>query len=288
MDQVVINRTTSWYFINIKARRNQTPSHYVEAWNQINEQDPMVEMPRATNRFVSVKRMTISSDMDEYQQPKWIQTNLVAYTLIDPEAFYNRRTKEDLRMDWDEDIAANKKETNVYFVPSVHKLAVRKGSEITLNYLLYYLQNAFDRVEPEGFDIDVVKDRNTLEQILSAHSIYSIEAEVSFSNPGHTDGFRGMFEDKLREAGPNRFSMKLVGSRENPLQADEDGFIPAVVNLSEENGSVKAVVQRTEDSAPELIDTEQHPFVYSIPQILRDTCSTIYNTLRTMFNNERN
>lgn len=287
MNQVVLNRTTSWFFINIKARRNQTPSHYVEAWNRINEQDPMVEMPRATNRFVSVKRMSFCSEMDEHQQPMWIKTTLVAYTLIDPEAFYNRRTKEDLCMDWDEDIAANKKESNVYFVPSVHKLAVRKGSEITLNYLLYYLQNAFNRIDPEGFDVDVIKDRNTLEQILTAYSILSIEAEVSFSNPGHTNGFRGLFEEKIREACPNRLSLKLTGSKDNPLRSGEDGIIPALVNMSEENGSVKAVIQRTESSESELIDTEQHPLVYTIPQILRDTCSTIYSTLRSMFNNEQ-
>ena len=39
MDRVV-NRQTTWYVINIKARRNQTPQHYVDAWNLINEQDP--------------------------------------------------------------------------------------------------------------------------------------------------------------------------------------------------------------------------------------------------------
>jgi len=30
MDRVV-NRQTTWYVINIKARRNQTPQHYVDA-----------------------------------------------------------------------------------------------------------------------------------------------------------------------------------------------------------------------------------------------------------------
>ena len=59
MDRVV-NRQTTWYVINIKARRNQTPQHYVDAWNLINEQDPLIELPKSTNRFASVRTMSFS------------------------------------------------------------------------------------------------------------------------------------------------------------------------------------------------------------------------------------
>lgn len=37
-------RRTTWNVINIKARVNQTPLHYVEAFRQIKEQDPLVEV----------------------------------------------------------------------------------------------------------------------------------------------------------------------------------------------------------------------------------------------------
>ena len=106
----IVNRQTTWYVINIKARRNQTPQHYVDAWNLINEQDPLIELPKTTNRFASIRAMSFSQQYDNDNIPHYIETKLVAYTIIDPEKFYNRRTKEDLAIDWNTDIVANKKE----------------------------------------------------------------------------------------------------------------------------------------------------------------------------------
>ena len=208
MDRVV-NRQTTWYVINIKARRNQTPQHYVDAWKLINEQDPLIGLPKSTNRFASVRTMSFSQQCDNDNIPHYINTKLVAYTLIDPERFYNRRTKEDMAIDWNTDIAANKKESELIFVPSVHTLVVKKSSEITINYILTYLQGALNIIEPEGFDVDLIKDRETLDQILHAHALISIDAHISFSNPGHTDGFQEIFENKMRDANPDSFDINL-------------------------------------------------------------------------------
>lgn len=281
MKDKIINRPTSWYVINIKARRNQVPSHYINAWKNIKEQDPLVDIPRTANRVVSVKNMIFG---DENGVITWISTRLVAYTIIDPDQFYNRRTKEKLHMEWDDNIAANMKESELFFIPAVHKVAVRKSSEISINYILYYLQEAFNKIEQEGFDIDIVKDHDSLEKILSAHSIYTIEADISYSNPGNTRGFQRLFEDKARGANPNQINIKLVGSKNNPLQVEEDGLVKALINLSEENGSVKAVISQTENSAIEIIDTNQHPFILRIPQIINDYCSTVYREFMTRYN----
>ena len=44
MDRV-INRQTTWYLINIKARREQTTEHYVQAFRSLYEQDPLIGFP---------------------------------------------------------------------------------------------------------------------------------------------------------------------------------------------------------------------------------------------------
>ncbi len=38
----VDNRITTWHVINIKAHSNQTPSHYVNAFDSIETQDPLM------------------------------------------------------------------------------------------------------------------------------------------------------------------------------------------------------------------------------------------------------
>lgn len=282
----VINRQTTWYVINIKARRNQTAQHYVDVWSLINEQDPLIEMPRSTNRFASIRTMTFSHQCDNSNIPYYIETKLVAYTLIDPEKFYNRRTKEDMAIDWNTDIAANKKETSLIFVPSVHTLVVKKSSEITINYILTYLQGALDIIEPGGFDVDIIKDRETLDQILRAHALISIDAHISFSNHGHTEGFQAIFESKIKDANPNTFDIKISGTQEHPLCSDEeDGLVQSIINISESNGRVKAVIQREENTKLEVIDTEDHPFILKIPQIINNICLTLYNELRSRYAN---
>lgn len=284
----VINRQTTWYVLNIKARRNQTPQHYVDVWNLINERDPLIELPRTTNRYASIRTMSFSQQSDNDNIPKYIETTLVSYTLIDPEKFYNRRTKEDMAIDWNTDIAANKKESILFFVPSVHTLVVKKSTEITINYILTYLQAAFDIIEPEGFDVDLIKDRETLDQILRAHALISIDAQISFSNHGHTEGFQEIFENKIRDANPKNIDIKISGTQEHPLSCEEDGLVQSIINISESNGNVKAVVQREENTGLEVIDTNDHPFILKIPHIINDICSTLYNELRARYANHNN
>lgn len=42
-DKIELRRTT-WFVVNIKARKNQKPSHYVEAFRAIKEKDPLIEV----------------------------------------------------------------------------------------------------------------------------------------------------------------------------------------------------------------------------------------------------
>lgn len=283
MDRVS-HRQTTWHLINIKARRNQSTDHYVQAFHQLYDEDPMIALPR--DKSGSLKFMTFSELLDERNQPKWIQAVLLSYTIIDPTAFYNKRSQEDVNMDdWDSDIVANKKEAELFFIPSVHTLAVRRSSDISLTNIVLYLSEALNRVEPDTFDVDVIVERDILERILNAHAVYSIEANVSYSNPGHTDGFEAAFDNKLRGMGPSRFNITVTGSREHPLINEEDGMLQAIVNLSEHNGSVKATIQPTANSRLEKVDSSEHPRILVIPQIVNDVCSTIYNAIRGIFNN---
>jgi hypothetical protein len=280
----ISRRQTTWHLINIKARRNQRVEHYVQAFHRLHEEDPMINLPRGKSG--SLKSVTFSELSDERNEPKWIQAILLSYTIIDPAAFYNKRSQEDVGMDdWDSDIVANKKEADLFFIPSVHTLAVRHNSDISLANIVLYLSEALNRIEPDTFDVDVIVERDILEKILNAHAVYSIEANVSYSNPGHTNGFEAAFESKLRSMEPSRFNITATGSREHPLISEEDGMLQTIINLSEHNGSIKATIQPTANSKLEKIDSSEHPRILVIPQIVDDFCSTIYNAIRGIFNN---
>ena len=276
------NRQTTWHLINIKARNEQNTEHYIETFKKINAEDPLVLVPR--ERCESLRSMGFDDGVDNDGLPRWIHITLLAYTIIDPDAFYNRKKQEEVSFEWDSDIVANKKEVELFFIPSVHILAFRRRSPITMNNILRYLESALDKVEHEGFDVEIVKERDVLDRILTAHSIYKIEASISFSNPGHTKGFKAAFDNKIKETGAKRFDVIATGTKDNPLNnSDEDGLIASIVDLSEQNGTVKATIKSTENSKPEIIDSSKHPKVLTIRQIVNGTCATIYNELKSLF-----
>lgn len=280
----ISNRRSTWYLINIKARREQTTEHYVRTFRRLFEEDPLICFPRG-GKSGSLKNITFSELLDENRNPKWIQIELLSYTIVDSEAFYNKSRQENVIIEnWNDDIVANKKETDLYFIPSVHTLAVRCNSEISFKNVVFYLAKALNIIEPEMYDIDVIKERDVLDRILNAYAIAHIYANISYSNPGHSDGFAAAFDTKLREMNANRIEIIATGSKQNPLNSDDDGILKTIVNLSEHNGYVKAKIMPTENSKFENIDSNEHPRKLIIPQIINNICTTIYNAIRGIYN----
>lgn len=280
MAKRIANQWTTWNLVNIKARQEQTTSHYVEAFRRLYAEDPLIKFPRG-GKSGSLKSVQLSELLEEDGNPCWIHIGLLSYTVIDPEAFYNKRSQEDVKMEnWDENIVANKKEADLYFIPSIHTLAVKSSAEIGLKNVVYYLAEALNRIEPEIFDVDVIVEKDVLNKILTTHLITHLYANISYSNPGHTHGFEAAFDSKLRGMGGGRFEFTATGSKEHPLNNEEDGMLPAIVNLSEQNGYVRATIQSTANSKLEKIDSSEHPRRLVLPRIVDDICSTLYNAIK--------
>ena len=280
MAKRIANQWTTWNLVNIKARQEQTTSHYVEAFRRLYAEDPLIKFPRG-GKSGSLKSVQLSELLEEDGNPCWIHIGLLSYTVIDPEAFYNKRSQEDVKMEnWDENIVANKKEADLYFIPSIHTLAVKSSAEIGLKNVVYYLAEALNKIEPEIFDVDVIVEKDVLNKILTAHLITHLYANISYSNPGHTHGFEAAFDSKLRGMGGGRFEFTAAGSKEHPLNNEEDGMLPAIVNLSEQNGYVRATIQLTANSKLEKIDSSEHPRRLVLPRIVDDICSTLYNAIK--------
>lgn len=280
MAKRIANQWTTWNLVNIKARQEQTTSHYVEVFRRLYAEDPLIKFPRG-GKSGSLKSVQLSELLEEDGNPCWIHIGLLSYTVIDPEAFYNKRSQEDVKMEnWDENIVANKKEADLYFIPSIHTLAVKSSAEIGLKNVVYYLAEALNKIEPEIFDVDVIVEKDVLNKILTAHLITHLYANISYSNPGHTHGFEAAFDSKLRGMGGGRFEFTATGSKEHPLNNEEDGMLPAIVNLSEQNGYIRATIQSTANSKLEKIDSSEHPRRLVLSRIVDDICSTLYNAIK--------
>lgn len=283
MEERILNRRVAYYLINVKARHNQNPIHYVDAFRSLAQQDPLIGLRGELS--ASVKHLE-NGELDNEGLPYWMNLEILTYTIINPEAFYNRRSHQDVAMQWDSDIVANKKEAALYFIPSVHIVAFKKSSKITLNRVHQYLIQALDRIEPNGFDVTIIPDHDEVSRILEAHSIINIDASLTYSNPlgGHSNLFSEAFDDKLQRSRAKIVKMVIQGTKEEPLQVDDDGIINAVVNQAVTgNGTVDATVRLTENAPITHINSSQHPRLIMVEQIVRNVGFTLYNQLRAIF-----
>lgn len=121
---------------------------------------------------------------------------------------------------------------------------------------------------------------------MTAEKLIALHAQISFSNPGRGGMFRSILDAKLKEMNPSSVDIVLQGSEEKPLNRDDDGLVQAIINISEENGSVQATIQNGTHLGRERIDTDDHPLVLQVRQIVNNVFSTMYNVLRTRFNNQ--
>ena len=270
-----------WYVINIKARERQNAEHYVQLFESLKKNDPIIAIN--ANKSASLQQINFGP-RNENTIPQWIEIVLMTYTILDAESFYNKRKKEDVTLEsWNPDWVANKNEVQLIFVPNVHIVALRKSPKVSLNTVIKYLSSVVDFIEPDTFDITAIKDRGILGRIQKAYSITKIEAKISFSNPAHTDGFIGLFDNKVKEMNPSSFEVKAENKDGLPLNHQEDGLIDAMINLSECNGFVKAKIKETEDSKFVTINTNDYPAEYEIRCYQKDLLSYVCQLLINLY-----
>lgn len=284
-----MKKKTTWYVVNIKSRVEQTPLRYVQAFEHINQEDPLILI--RGNRYIGIRHFSKSNYLEEDgTYPRSLLLKLTTYDIVNPDAFYNTRSRENISMQWDPDVAINEKDVDLIFIPCVHRLVFRKNSPISLTAVLKFLRESLDRVEGEElFDVDVVKSHDMIQKILTSHEIYSINADISFSNADRSSNFIKWFDDKLRNSNVQRTMVSLRGSKEHPLVVEEDGLLEAVVKISESNGTVKAHVKQTKDSKVETIDTKHYPMVLAISaDDHEDINKYLYNELKTKYGSLNN
>lgn len=249
---------SSWYLINIKARIDQTPRHYIDAFYKLKENSYF--MPISKDKRLCL--LSIEKSVEETNNiPSWLILKFIRFVIIDPTKFFDLEKQENVEMIWNSNIVANKIEEEVIFVPSVHAIALRKYDKLTLNQLIIGLRKGFEEFFPETFDVNQIISEDIINQIKTAHAIISLKATLSFSNHGHASGFAAQFDEKARETGMDRMKMEINGTPSHPLKDEPDGFINAVTNLAERNGSLEARIEPKKGQGYITVNSDKHPRV---------------------------
>lgn len=244
----------SWFTINIKAYKNQTKQHYIDAFHSLLQNDPLVKI--SGNKHISIEGMDFIGDC---KNPKMIVMTLCAYDIMDPDAFYDIRKKTQVNLDLNPDIVANKKSGTLYFVPEVHRLMVPRSNQISYKRVVKYFTDAFAMMKMGGeFDVNIEVSREVIETIEQAYMLYSLEASLSYSNNDPSSGFVKMFDQKTNEAGADKVDINLK-AKGRALSVTKNGLIEAILNLVKSNGSARAKIRKSENENPVTIETKDYP-----------------------------
>lgn len=274
---------TSWFLINITARTNQTPSHYVEAISALQNQDPLINVRGEKN--ISLKNIRLSAE-NTNGIPSWIEISLMSYVIIDPDAFYSKARGEQISMEWDSDIVANFKSDVVIFFPSKHIVAVKASSKIKYTQVCKYFEEALNIIEPDGFDVTICIDHHFIESIREAFEIINIKAEISFSNPTFTndyESFQSLLDAKMRETNPEKVDLNIYGSKTSPLNVTENGLVNAALDIAENNGTVTAIIKQDASSPYETVDSKEHPKKLYLNATTGNLFGNLFNAIVELF-----
>ena len=259
-------RNTYWYVLNIIARKDQHPEHYIKAINNLRAIDPMINVWR--EKQVSLEKI-IEGDILPNKIPEWIVLKLISYTIIDKDSFYNRKNHTKVDINWDNDTVANLKESDVIFFPECHKLAVKKNDNICFGHIKKYFKEALQIIEPNGFDVETVVSKDFITTILQANSIIRFNANISFSNPNHSKecaNFLTLLDQNLKQMNADESEFHFVGSKNSPLQ--KGNMLEALTKIAETNGSVTACIQKEPDGKFLTVSSKDYPRINTNTQTL--------------------
>ena len=273
---------TKWYVVNIKARTNQSAQHYYDAMVRLKEDDPLIRING--EKYISLMRLADSTIVNSNTElPEWIAIKLMSFVLVDPNGFYDKRERQPVTIEWNADWVSNKKEEEVLFCLSNHTLAVKKSSKITLNHIVKYFKEALQAIEPDTFDVDIIANREVIDRIRNAHTLLRLEANISFSNPGHASEFPGLFDTKLNEANPVSFTATLIGNENNPIGKAPNGLVDALVGAADRDGTVKAKIKETDAGETISINTGEHPRIVEVEGERGSNLVSVWNAIRSLF-----
>lgn len=271
--------------INLKSRKIQIPEKYVELLENLYRKDPLVKLQG--NKYISLESLHKDEILEQSGIPRIMYGKLSTYDLLDPDAFYNRRKKEQVDISLDPDIVANVKDIEFYFIPVVHRMVFKSNGKISLNQVEKYFIDAFNLVEGEGeVDVTIIKDRDVIERILTADKIFSLKASITYSNKDFSNGFVQLFDQKSKESEVYRMDINMISSKAESLNAKKDGLVEAIVETSQSNGTVEATVLEKSSTKRTKINTKDYPMRIELKS--RESCffSDIYSQICGIFGNK--
>lgn len=205
---------------------------------------------------------------------KLIFGQFVEYTNIDKRKWFNLLRKEvDPDFSVPGHLRANSKRQEFFFFPDFHRFCYVTDSKNMIapqnveRYLLNGLNKFLQRYYPEMYYAEVIveKDRNTIEQILNAKAIYSLDIQVTYSNSDFGPEMKMFFDNEMKTSNADSVHLTIQNKNSEPLQISESKIIRGALEASASHGTVEASIKEEGKKRKIKVKTADHPDKIKVP-----------------------
>jgi len=236
------------------------------------------------DKYISINSLFKSEIITNDGYSRLVYGKIATYDMLDKNAFYDRKKKENVSVDIGEDIVANFKFIDFYFSPETHRLAIFDNQVVNSNQIEKYFQKASDIILGERqVNVTFETDRDIIERILNANYVESFNAVVSYSNRDESSGFEALLEEKTKADNIARLEITAKSPKNEGMSPKQDGLITSVTKLTKSNGYVVATIREGDKKKRTKIDTTNHPMKEAFESKKSDLMNEIYLKIINIF-----
>jgi hypothetical protein len=265
-------KKSNFYIINLiirKAKSNEDLNHtqYSELFLEFAKENPNASSS-------ADKECMIVTAVPWEDDNRKIFGQFVEYTNIDKRKWFNL-LKKDLDPDFQvpEHLRANSKRQEFFFFPEFHRFCYVFDSKnlITPQNVERFLSNGltkfFNKKYPEKYYPEVIieKDRNTIDQILNARSIYSLDIHVTYSNSDFGPEMKMFFDNEMKASNADKVHLNIQNKNNEPLQVRDSKIIRGALEASASHGTVEASIKEDGKQRKIKVKTADHPAKIKVP-----------------------
>jgi hypothetical protein len=175
------------------------------------------------------------------------------------------KTNEIVQSNADPDKGFGLKIWNYFFFPEYHRLVI--DSTASEKQLLKFLDETFNiYMRQDDYEINMEKDRQTIERIINAPALSKLLVRVSYSNNDNEEGWEGIIDRQLKDSCSKNAKLELKANKKAPIQISKSEMVKGFIKLSASNGYAEAS-EIEEDGTITHITTQDHPLINTVSYI---------------------
>jgi hypothetical protein len=174
----------------------------------------------------------------------------------------------------------NLRDSDFYFIPSIHRIFIEKSSHTSLFSIMSFLEQSLNEFAKPGEQVKVVMENSEalLEKIYTAKAVRKLNISVTYSNDDDYDESVAAMDRFLRKGHVGTAKMNFSPDASDDLAVRESPLLYGLVGLAKNNGDIDSTIINTEGKR-EKVMSSRYPKIF---RVISDGIALLpYNLYRT-------